>query len=1210
MPLSSTEIAAMNGSFQSQAMNNLQYASAIGQGAGVYGGGGGYRGAGGDRAMGSAMGMAGAVGAPLMSGAMGLMGLDPMSMGLKAGMSAFGSGAGLGGAALAGGAVALPFMAAGAAVSYAGGQMYEGASQQSNLNAQLRSSFNFQNRQGGTGFSRSDMTSIGSAVREMTEQFGPGGEIASFKELSGLAGKMGQMGFAQGVRDVKDFTSRFKEMVKSLKTMATDLGTTLEGAMEFAQAAKSSGVFGANRAVGFTAAARQATVSGGLALSEVTGAASIGSQISRSIGGLGRQGAMAGVRTISQIGTAQQMGVLSEEDIYNTTGQTGAEGRQSFAASAMASSGRFLQSGRGRRMLASMAGKNGTLDEDAVQQILSGGMSISETMRQDRAHVTGAGAPVNRANFIRNEGRLRGAAMERLGGFLPALQLQEWAASKGVDINDMDDRSMLFAQRQLGMGRDEVDQAVKMANAMPQILERERRSASQDQYFQALSTARKGQGIEGVKQKFEQAKSLINGKLEKAGQDIFNAGSEAVDSFFNKLFGTYVETYSKDIDDSYRSMLSGGAQGRGAAARAFGVGSTGSVGSLLNRGARQAMGTGGVGGVATKDLATALNTGGLFQKTGAEQLREAGFETRGMNSQQIQSKLQSIQAAQRAAATGYNEAALAIGSQGGKADFIQAAYAMKKVEGEGDARVDSLTKLINEQAKGNPNDPNTVAARAMQDQLRGKSDAERVGLLANYERAQGIQGKAGLAARYGLPEGGMVGILAKQGTAGFGSMGEENAAFAKALGFGRKGSVKEMLAEGGITAGLSMLPGLGPVLGGLLGAASSGFVHDIIGRVTGSGEREQAAGRFIKGEAFRDLSAGLLSADRKVSEQAMASLQKDIANQTGEDTPETEVKRDMLQAAKFATFMSVGNPTPEQQAAKAKELGVPLDKLKSTLGGMATVLDTRQRKDLAEQGRRLMVSSAQEKDQLSMHGIIDADGRLTGAKTKELTALGGAALEFARLSVGITEKEGTFTGTGSDADRAIMGSISDDASRRGDILEHMTVEQKRKAAKALAGSEGAAELSRSAAEQQKFMTMSKRYGGQGAVARSLGISLSPEELKNLNLTRPEDVKALLGRAGLASEENVASLSGAVGKGAGSIAEVLRRIKESAAGQEAEKKRSEAFESSPEGKLAGEMKKNSDKANQFLEALVKGNTLSLAALNEIKKNGTDNPEDKK
>jgi hypothetical protein len=254
MPMSSSEIAQLNGAYAGMAMNQQAYAQQIGQGGNVYGAG--YQGQGGDRAMSSVMNTGAAVGAPLAAGAMGLLGLDPMSIGLKAGMSAFGAGAGFGGAAMAAGTVALPAMALGGAMKYAGGQMMTGAQNQMGLNNNLRSGFNFRSSQGGQGFNRSEMTSIGEAVHEMSQQFGPSGEIASFRELSGLAGKMGAMGFAQGVKDVKDFTVRFKDMVKSLKTMATDLGTTLEGAMEFAQAAKSSGVFGMKQSQQFTSAAR------------------------------------------------------------------------------------------------------------------------------------------------------------------------------------------------------------------------------------------------------------------------------------------------------------------------------------------------------------------------------------------------------------------------------------------------------------------------------------------------------------------------------------------------------------------------------------------------------------------------------------------------------------------------------------------------------------------------------------------------------------------------------------------------------------------------------------------------------------------------------------------------------------------------------------------------------------------------------------------
>jgi hypothetical protein len=204
----------------------------------------------------------------------------------------------------------------------------------------------------------------------------------------------------------------------------------------------------------------------GLALSEVTAMGSIGAQISRSVGGLGRQGVFAGMNTIGQIGTATQMGVLGEDDIYNATGLVGAEGRQALATSSLSHAANFLRAGKGRRMLASLAGADGSLNEGAVQQLLSGGMSISETMRNSNQNLS----KIGRANFIRNEGRLRGSALERLGGFLPAMQLREWGESKGIDINEMDDRSMLFAQRQLGMGRDEMDVAIRMAQRMPEIL--------------------------------------------------------------------------------------------------------------------------------------------------------------------------------------------------------------------------------------------------------------------------------------------------------------------------------------------------------------------------------------------------------------------------------------------------------------------------------------------------------------------------------------------------------------------------------------------------------------------------------------------------------------------------------------------------------------------------------------------------------------------
>src|SRR5690606_5011736 len=87
----------------------------------------------------------------------------------------------------------------------------------------------------------------------------------------------------------------------------------------------------------------------------------------------GRAGAMGGMQAISQVGIAQRAGVMSEEDIYNVTGLTGAEGRQAMATRMMQTSANFLRGGLGRRFLASMAGKDGTLDEESVDAYMHGG---------------------------------------------------------------------------------------------------------------------------------------------------------------------------------------------------------------------------------------------------------------------------------------------------------------------------------------------------------------------------------------------------------------------------------------------------------------------------------------------------------------------------------------------------------------------------------------------------------------------------------------------------------------------------------------------------------------------------------------------------------------------------------------------------------------------------------------------------------------------
>lgn len=493
-----------------------------------------------------------AVGSPLMSGVGGMLGLDPLSIGMKMGGMAYSSGAvGLAGAAGIGMAGAGIAGIAGIGASYAGGQMQMGAQQQMQLNQGLRQNYNHMNGQGGQGFTSNQGFQIGGQIRSMADQQGSGGEHYGFGELSRIAQNMGRMGMAQNVRTVEEFRSKFKETLETIKKVSHELGGTLEDAMKTIQSMKGSGVFKAAEQVGMSQNMRVGAMAGGMATSEMAGMASIGSQISRAVGGLGRSGAGGGIRTLSQIGSATAVGALSEEDIYNATGQTGAEGRQALATSQMQQSARFMQSSKGRYFLASIAGKDGKLNDDSVAEWMSGGaMSTGRTAEMAHQNLGGIG----RANFIRNEGRLRGEALNKFGGLAQSMAMQQWLTSRGHDPNNMDDRSMLAFQRFTGQGRDEADASIKQISHMPEILANMQQTERGLGVADAQQRQRNTEGIAGFKRKLEGTKEHVNGKLQQAGARVLKAGSNELESWFNGMMDVYAETMTEGMDQAVRQM--------------------------------------------------------------------------------------------------------------------------------------------------------------------------------------------------------------------------------------------------------------------------------------------------------------------------------------------------------------------------------------------------------------------------------------------------------------------------------------------------------------------------------------------------------------------------------------------------------------------------------------------------------------------------------
>lgn len=593
MPYSSSDIAAANAQFQGQMMGQMQQAHMIGANMPIS-----------DAFIGGGMNRAASIGGPLTSLGLGIAGLDPVSMAFRGGAMGMRMGMGLGGTAALGLGAGLASGGATMAAGYAANQFFTGAQQQQHLGQVMNSTFRFANNYGGQGFTRGGTGEIGSMMRQMSTEQGPMGQMVGFEELGRLASNMGRMGMAQGVRDAKEFSDKFREMVKTVKQIAESMGTSLEEAQKMMSAMRSSGVFGQNQAAQFAARVRTGAAAGGMATSELTGMMQVGSQISRMVGGRGRAGAAAGIETITNIGVAQQLGLISEEDIYNTTGLTGAEGRRAMATRQLEQSAQFLQGSLGRRFLASIAGKNGTLDDASVSRYMSGGVGTEDTINMYNRNLNRVG----RANFIRNEGRLRGAALEKFGGLVPMMAMKNWLDERGINPNEDNDRAMIFMQRQLGMGTDESEMMLRQVRELPTLMRQRTIANEDDQYMRRVQERNSHTGLEGIKHKFDKAKAEVNAVLQQAGADFYQAMTSQVDGFINRLTDTYVTETRKDVAGAFRAAMGGGAMGDTAAAQTFGIGS-----SFKSSSANMGLLRGGRGVMAS------------FNEGDAERFSKAGF---------------------------------------------------------------------------------------------------------------------------------------------------------------------------------------------------------------------------------------------------------------------------------------------------------------------------------------------------------------------------------------------------------------------------------------------------------------------------------------------------------------------------------------------------------------------------------------------------------
>lgn len=1183
MPLSSAQIAQLNGSFTQQHMMNMQFAGMIEPHGFNFGGYNTRQQSEGLAA--KAMNTSSAIGAPGAMLGLGLMGLDPISMGVRTGMGAAGAGMGMGGAAMAGAAVGGGMALGIGAIGYMGNQVMQGMQQTQNFNNAMRSGYSHFNPAGhhGRGFAEGDIRSIGSSMRGMAgegsfTELGP-----SFNELGRMASNMGRMGLADGVRNAKEFTEKFREMMKSVKTIAEDMGTTLEEAQKMMASMKGSGVFKNQSQVG--SAIRSASVAGGLATTEVTGMMNVGSQISRMFGGTGRQGAMGGIKAIEQVGTAVQTGALNEEDIYQATGLTGAEGRQAMAQQNMMQTGSFLKSSKGRWLLASLAGKNGQLDQGSVNDFLTGGMSVNDTRGAAHRNLRGVG----RANFIRNEGRLRGAVMEEFGGMAPAMAMMGWAQGKGIDVHSMGDREMLFMQRQLGMGRDEMDSMMKMVRKMPEMMQHRRESMQADMGAREHGIRAQNSGIEGVKRKLEAARDKVNNEMQRAGADILNVATDKIAEWGNRLAGTYEEHIISGVREAHKVAMMGGREG--ASAR----------GSLLSGGSFGGKGLGGMGGprenfsqsryrdhVQDLQFSARLGTAGSM---GSEMSGLVG-ENKSALMKAYADELSGLGGEDRMAAFKRHFGKdTAMGKKFRSMDQREQAAFMQQMEGEIGMRSGRLSETFQV-----PGLPGMVGGGEL------RTEAQRTEALGRSILGLGKSGLAGSADSIGGALGAAGGFIG-------------GAAGATAGGWlGRKlgGMGGQMIEEWNGNAKMAR------AAGGMLDSAEGRrTAFDVLSGAAGGEDRLRMSISNLKGLAaerggmdkLTDEERGQLGFYNAVG--MAADLNKAISAKGGIDKLSNSDWDKLIATKKRQVKEMGGDPDQVTRESIQKDAagvsGAAAEQRKAVIQQLATQVgrDSKQEMQaLRAGGIAKLVGVRTGSDGRGAGGtVVDTLMLTDDAKAKLMKQGGQGAVQAAEMALAV-QQMGLDAGraTTPEEQAALLNKMQ---TAGGDLYEKMAgmdVKSLRALGSQMAGTQVGGQASEMIMRGQAIDGGKRKLGAAGAIASQLGLQFGADELKGLKgKDAAGAAAALAARLGVGGDESFVksleeSIAAAGAKGGGIKAGALLSRAVAGASDETKKKLEEQAKSqqTPEEKIVDKI----GESNRYLEALVKSNDAAKAKLSEI------------
>lgn len=438
-----------------------------------------------------------------------------------------------------GGAAALPFLAAGEALSYGAGQVSQGAQNIAQVETVMGRQGPMYGQAGvrpGGRISRSEIQNITEVLHTFTED----PEMkATMGQLTRLMGQAQQGGMLTGVMNAADFRNKFGKIVQQVKGIAQIMGTSLEEAMPMLGQMKQMGLWRTSDIMG---TAHAMNMVGPQAAPQMLGAMQQGAQMSWAQGGRMAQGAAMGRQSFLQVQSAMRSGVLPEEALMEITGGVGGvEGQRMMAGKLTQGVSTFAQGSMGRLMMAGLAERNeegtftGRISQERLQQFMGGQIGIGRLQQMGRA---ATGTKQGATSFSLRQGQI-GQEMMAQGGMGAVGEAIEQVMEKAGYGGASEEIRATFIQKLMGVNARDAEMWRRMLDDLPRIEEennRRARDAIRDS-FERLEH-KQNRSWQGFKESLAHAsEQTIARPLQEAGERLTTSLNQRFDRLSNMFWG-------------------------------------------------------------------------------------------------------------------------------------------------------------------------------------------------------------------------------------------------------------------------------------------------------------------------------------------------------------------------------------------------------------------------------------------------------------------------------------------------------------------------------------------------------------------------------------------------------------------------------------------------------------------------------------------------